>query len=62
MRLKCPKLPKGISQAALARGTKVELEHTNNRRLAACIAKVHLVECPTYYERLEKMERACERS
>lgn len=61
MKLKCPRLPKGISKKVLAKGVKVELEHTDDRRTAACIAKAHLVECPTYYERLEKLEKACKR-
>ena len=61
MKLKCPRLPKGISKKTLAEGVKVELEHTDDRRAATCIAKVHLVECPTYYARLEKLEKACER-
>lgn len=61
MKLKCPRLPKGISKATLAKGVKVELEHTDDRRVAACIAKAHLVECPTYYARLERLEKACKR-
>jgi hypothetical protein len=61
MKLKCPRLPKGISKKELAKGIKVELEHTNDRRTATCIAKVHLNECPTYYRRLAKLEKACKR-
>lgn len=39
------------------KGIKVELEHTNNKKLAAKIAKDHLVELPDYYDRLEKIEK-----
>jgi hypothetical protein len=60
MKLKCPRLPKGISKKELAKGIKVELEHTDDHQAATCIAKVHLNECPTYYRRLEKMEKACQ--
>lgn len=62
MKLKCPRLPKGISKAELERGIKVEYEHTNDRRTAACIAKAHLAECKTYYKRLAKLEKACEKA
>jgi hypothetical protein len=61
MKLKCPRLPKGISKKELAKGVKVELEHTDDRRAATCIAKVHLNECPTYYRCLAKLEKACKR-
>jgi hypothetical protein len=61
MDLKCPRLSSKVSKAALAKGTKVEFEHTNNRHIAECIARAHLNECPTYYTRLERMERACNR-
>ena len=41
----------------LKMGTKVEMEHTNNPKIAERIAKDHLAELPDYYTRLEKMER-----
>lgn len=36
----------------LQRGTEVEMEHTNKRRIAQRIAMDHLVEDPRYYEKL----------
>ena len=41
----------------LARGTRVELEHTRSRRLARLIAAHHLSESPRYYVELAKMEK-----
>lgn len=38
-------------------GTKVEMEHTNDRKQAEQIAVQHLMEFPDYYDRLLKMER-----
>jgi hypothetical protein len=38
----------------IAIGTKVEMEHTRNRRLAREIAMDHLVEDPRYYDKLVK--------
>jgi rubrerythrin len=38
-------------------GIKVELEHTNDKELAAEIALDHLWEIPDYYTRLDKMEK-----
>lgn len=38
----------------LVRGTKVELEHTNNPKIAKEIAKDHLVEEKDYYPKLEE--------
>lgn len=43
--------------AQLRKGTKVELEHTRNKKLAREIAMDHLVEHPSYYVELAKMER-----
>lgn len=40
----------------LAKGIKVEHEHTDYDIIAKLIAKDHLVELPDYYSRLEKME------
>lgn len=61
MKLKCPKLPKGISRAELKRGMRVEAEHSNDPRIQECIARAHLAECATYYRRLAKLEKACEK-
>ena len=41
----------------LAKGVKMELEHTNDHRIALEIAKDHLSELPDYYSRLERMEK-----
>jgi hypothetical protein len=41
----------------LARGERVELEHTSDPRIARKIATDHLLEFPDYYERLAVMER-----
>ena len=49
-----------LSSAArrqLARGTRVELEHTRSRRVARLIAAHHLSESPRYYVELAKMEK-----
>lgn len=40
----------------LAKGIKVELEHTKDSKLAKSIAKDHLKEDPKYYDKLEKVE------
>jgi hypothetical protein len=45
----------------LRMGRKVEMEHTNNPRIAEEIAKDHLVEIKDYYTRLHKMERKAKR-
>jgi hypothetical protein len=44
--------PADFDPVALAEGTRVELEHTADRRLATEIAMDHLVEDPKYYEKL----------
>ena len=41
----------------LAKGIKIEMEHTNNKRVAKRIAKHHLDEFKDYYKELYKMER-----
>lgn len=41
----------------LAKGIKVELEHTADMALAREIALDHLNELPDYYDRLEKVEK-----
>jgi hypothetical protein len=49
--------PKDFDQKQLARGTKVEMEHTTSKRKATEIAMDHLVEDPKYYIKLAKMEK-----
>ena len=41
----------------LAKGVKVELEHTSNKKVAREIALDHLAEFPDYYDRLESAEK-----
>ena len=43
--------------AQLKKGTKVEKEHTTNKKVAREIASDHLAELPDYYDRLKKIER-----
>lgn len=50
--------PSDFSKKQLAKGRKVELEHTDNPALAQEIAKDHLTEDPRYYTHLAKMEKA----
>lgn len=40
----------------LIKGIKVEMEHTNNKKVAKKIAMDHLYEDPNYYTKLKKME------
>lgn len=54
------KTPKDFDPAALAKGIKVELEHTSDRRIALEVAMDHLTEDKAYYDKLEKMEKAAE--
>lgn len=42
-------------------GSKMELEHTKNKRVAKKIAKDHLDEFPKYYTALVKMEKKLKR-
>lgn len=42
----------------LAEGIKVEMEHSNNKYIAAKIAKDHLEESNEYYTDLKKIEKA----
>lgn len=41
----------------LENGTKVELEHTTNKKLAKIIASQHIDEIPNYYQMLKKVEQ-----
>jgi hypothetical protein len=40
----------------LAKGVKVEMEHTDDKELAREIARDHLTEFPNYYDALDEME------
>ncbi len=44
----------------LAKGIKVELEHTPYKAIAKIIAKQHLAEDPKYYTKLEKTHEEAE--
>lgn len=48
--------PRDFDPDQLRKGVKVEMEHTNNPRMALEIAMDHLTEHPRYYDLLEKME------
>lgn len=59
------KIPGGLSEGkkpgdfdpkALAKGQKVEMEHTTDPAIAQEIARDHLTEDPAYYDKLEKIE------
>jgi len=41
----------------LEKGTKVEKEHTSNKKIAREIASDHVGELPDYYDRLDKIEK-----
>ena len=43
-------------KAQVEKGTKAELEHTDDRDKAKEIALDHIKELPDYYDRLKKME------
>ena len=45
----------------LEKGTKIELEHTDNESLAHEIALDHLTEFPDYYTRLTTMEKKADK-
>lgn len=47
----------GYLHTQLAKGIKVEQEHTGDLALAREIALDHLAEFPDYYDRLEKVEK-----
>ena len=50
------KKPSDFPKAALAKGIKVEMEHTSDVNIATEIAMDHLMEDPEYYNKLEKVE------
>jgi len=45
----------------IEKGKKIELEHTNDEKMAEEIAMDHLTEIPDYYDRLNKMEKDAEK-
>ena len=45
-----------VSRFQLSIGRKVELEHTSSKKVAERIARDHLLEFPTYYTNLLRME------
>lgn len=51
------KEPEDFDKKQLGKGTKVELEHVDDKPLAQEIAMDHLVEHDDYYDRLEKVEK-----
>jgi hypothetical protein len=50
------KKPSDFDAGQLAKGVKVELEHTDDREKAREIAMDHLTEDPKYYDKLETIE------
>jgi len=46
-----------VDAKQLAMGIKVEMEHTNDKKIAEKIALDHLTEDPLYYTHLDEMER-----
>lgn len=50
------KKPKDFDPKAIAKGIKVEMEHTNDKHIAQEIAMDHLTENSHYYDYLEDME------
>lgn len=51
------KLPIEKINAEIAKGEKVEMEHTKEKKTANQIARDHIKEDPRYYEKLKKMEK-----
>lgn len=49
--------PSDFKKKSLKRGTKVEMEHTTDPKIAQEIAMDHLVEDPKYYSKLARMEK-----
>ena len=48
---------RSYDKTQLAKGKKIESEHTPTPKLQAVIAKNHLDEDPNYYKKLSKVER-----
>jgi hypothetical protein len=51
------KSPKDFDKEQLAKGMKVESEHTSDPKIAREIAMDHLTEDKDYYTKLEKIEK-----
>ncbi|HEY9816538.1 MAG TPA: DUF5661 family protein, partial [Candidatus Obscuribacterales bacterium] len=51
------KVPSDFDPKQLAKGVKVEMEHTSDPDIAREIAIDHLTEDPKYYDKLEKIEK-----
>ena len=51
------KKPSDFDPAVLAKGVKVEQEHAQDKGIATEIAMDHLTEDPSYYDKLEKIEK-----
>ena len=52
------KKPSDFDPKQLAKGIKVEMEHTDDPGMAREIAMDHLAEDDSYYDKLEVMERS----
>jgi len=50
------KSPSDFDSEQLAKGTKVEMEHVDDEKLAQEIAMDHLTEDPKYYDKLATIE------
>lgn len=48
---------KCYNKTQLMMGRKIEMEHTNKRKIAEEISRDHLQEFPDYYTHLEAMEK-----
>jgi len=51
------KSPKDFDPKQLAKGKKIEMEHTDDPQLAEEISRDHLTEDSAYYTKLEKIEK-----
>jgi len=49
-------VPESKIESALKKGTKVEMEHTDDESTARRIASQHIDELLDYYDRLDKIE------
>ncbi len=54
--------PSDFDPKELKMGIEIEMEHTDDEKLAKEIAMDHLVEIPDYYSRLKKMEKNAEKN
>lgn len=52
--------PDQFDKEQISKGIKVEMEHTNDPKIALEIAMDHLMENPSYYDYLEQMEDSFE--